>query len=54
MPIYLAKLKDDEGNGVLHFCCKAGHLSVLELLLQPQYDVKSHESNIYEDTPLHV
>ncbi|VDP46340.1 unnamed protein product [Soboliphyme baturini] len=46
-------IRDDEGNGAIHFCCKGGHVSTLNLLLQ-QDGVKVHEPNIYGDTPLHM
>lgn len=52
--VFSAKLKDDEGNGVLHFCCRAGHINLLDLLLQKKYKIATNEANIYEDTALHV
>jgi serine/threonine-protein kinase TNNI3K len=52
----IARLKDEENNGVLHFCCKAGHSAVLDVLLHPRNALTStaHEPNIYGDTPLHL
>lgn len=48
------KVKDDEGNGVLHFCCKSGHVALLDVFLDPHLSVNPHEGNIYGDTPMHL
>ncbi|XP_072015376.1 serine/threonine-protein kinase TNNI3K-like [Amphiura filiformis] len=45
---------DNEQHTPLHFCCRAGHLPLLGILMQPEYDTKAHEVNIYGDTPLHL
>lgn len=44
--------KDDEEHRPLHFCCKGGHLGVVNYLLQQP--VEPHVTNIYGDTPLHL
>ena len=43
---------DDEQHSPMHFCCKAGHLAVLNFLLQN--GAEPHTANMYGDTPMHL